>query len=78
MSRIDVLYSSNQPSSGVSPYVTTGSSTSFRGPKSAAAQADAAAAAGAGRGQGADGRHEYQLRAYLQKITNEALATSIE
>jgi len=87
MRRIDMTYSVNQPSSGVSPYVTTGSSTSFRGPKTAAQAAETEAGTGTGTGAGtgagtwsdtASNRHEYQLRAYLQKITNESLVLSIE
>ena len=67
MKRIDAIYSVNQPSSGVSPYITTGSSTAFHG----------STKGGAGASGGGD-KQETRLRAYLNILTNESLALSIE
>ena len=70
MKQIDEIYSVNQPSSGVSPYVTTGSSTAFRGGSKSGGAAGAA-------GDGVLNKQEMQLRSYLQKVTNESLVLSI-
>eukprot|EP00606_Chrysophyceae_sp_TOSAG23-5_P001479 GSChrysophyteH2.ASY1.ANO1.100.1 assembled CDS len=80
MQRVDLLYSSNQPASGVSPYISTGSNTSFRGSKGAGAKASANASVGAGvGGLGSEGaRAEMRLRSYIQAITNEALPLNMK
>ena len=70
MQRVDALYSVNQPASGVSPYISTGSNTSFRGGM------DGRGSANGGSSEGTHG--EMRLRSYIQAITNEALPLELK